>query len=742
MKRKVLFIVVIAVLAMLTVSQPVQAKSFMYKGHMYEGKAKNGIPMGNGTLSFKNFGLKGVFNGDTVTNARLIIGWRFKVTGKVTFNETEDITIVKGGITAWYYRKSRRDGEDVYFKEYEDSLNIPVENYLFKEDFYNGDGFELGVDKGKCEFMKELAEYSYTRVLVPAFSGIKQPEEVPIVRHALVKGKYKLKSIKDSEYSKNINIFVQKRLPADGYKDENTGIIWEKPEESAVSYATGLAKEQIWKLQLPNYSITFPNKTIFELSSINARFIYANNDTLIIGCREHNNKEINDNTPWCLHKNNGVAMMGFLEGSVKDANLLGDHCPSMKISEIVNLKTSGRSNEKIAQELADLLASHKSGPDVEINRDKKEASERGFYSHIPGSTNWIYRNDPEATMENAKNLSNIIWKQKNFNVFGYNYQSDIRCIYRADGKMITFCTLDITKEAFSSYLKEQKSSYEKMPDFRAYEMQVGCIWSRKGGELCSERSPMSTLKLKAMPLAFDKMDEPLRSKVKAGVPRFEAAAVADIKKEWDTSGHEDCGTIMTCTPNTMIVKHRNFLIYYERDDVFMKKVNNNYNDVNLLFSKFIETHQEEMDAYCERIVCENTSLNNSLDVSHKNAGGANYPAKIIGKNKGESDADYISRNMKWPSSAVSKGILNVYATISIYTDRQGNAKVEDISLYVKGSNSMNSVTDAKVNADLCAEIKRVLESAKWDPAVLGTRKVNCKDRLLGEDFYLKLSCSY
>ena len=46
--------------------------------------------------------------------------------------------------------------------------------------------------------------------------------------------------------------------------------------------------------------------------------------------------------------------------------------------------------------------------------------------------------------------------------------------------------------------------------------------------------------------------------------------------------------------------------------------------------------------------------------------------------------------------------------------------------------------DDKVRADLYAEIKRVLESAKWEPAVLGTRKVNCRDEI----WDLRLSCSY
>jgi hypothetical protein len=444
---------------------------------------------------------------------------------------------------------------------------------------------------------------------------------------------------------------------------------------------------------------------------------YSNGDKLFF--RGSDKDYMPENNIYChynhliLHKANGVVIRGFYDGTLEN---IRTKCPAFTVEKIENLNISGKTNEEISTEIGELLASLNPLPDVGINRGTKEMTQRGFYSLIPGTSNRIYRNDAESLIEYSKDISSVIWKQRIISI--YNPDNYDRYIFRADGKTIALRMINVDYEAFCKELKLSKYDYEKMPTFCTYFMTDGGRWSRKGTEFVYGRGPMSIAKVKVGDIAYEKMDVAFRNKAKAAVTRYATVAAAGIKKEWNPQSTGQKAKIVACTPNTLIVDG----IYYDRDVEFMKKVGNNLNDLNLLFSKYIELYKEEWEDFCNHAEFTNYSLYgenldklNYLKTLYTDKSiekvWAQYAASIAGKNKGESDNEYISRLIKWPSSMISNGVLNISVEVELLIDRNGNAKVFSLSF------------NEGVDDVFAEEVKRVMESIKWNPSMVGTTKV-------------------
>ena len=313
-------------------------------------------------------------------------------------------------------------------------------------------------------------------------------------------------------------------------------------------------------------------------------------------------------------------------------------------------------------------------------------------------TNLETDQDLSDLIENVKNMDKIIWKA-----------GDYRYIFRPDGKCIDLQGLD------TSYLKFYHGAdefFDDLPNFITYQMKINTKWTRKGTEITVEGIPYSVLKLKADEIAFDRLPPAMRNKVKAAIPKYEAAAVAAEKKEWNPRSVYDRGKILECTPNKLVIDWGVKTITYVRDNVLMKKLNNNFTNLTLIYTKYIETVKEEYEEFCKTNTFSSRDKRKGPYLGNKYF---HYDASIVGKKPGESDEEYICRNIKWPKSSIDKGIAEIEVRVELFVD-------------VNGSASAKIESRQKIDEDLKTEIIRVIESAKWNPAIVGKTKVNTNYR--------------
>ncbi len=110
MNRNKCFFMLVMIITVLTMPQNIEAKEkkVVYLGHQYKGEVdQNKVPAGNGTININGLCISGIFEGSTVTDAKVTKTQETAIdalfSGKVKFDETNNITLGKGGILSCRY---------------------------------------------------------------------------------------------------------------------------------------------------------------------------------------------------------------------------------------------------------------------------------------------------------------------------------------------------------------------------------------------------------------------------------------------------------------------------------------------------------------------------------------------------------------------------------------------------------------------------------------------------------------
>lgn len=130
--KKIHFLLVTFLLLM---GLPLQstAKKVVYLNHQYDGKVKQGEPMGKGKIKIGDVIIKGIFNGTSVTEATINTNpYALEYIGDLSFDESDMLTLKKGSLSLIY-----KDGnENKVFKE-----------IIEKDSVINANEFIFGVGK-------------------------------------------------------------------------------------------------------------------------------------------------------------------------------------------------------------------------------------------------------------------------------------------------------------------------------------------------------------------------------------------------------------------------------------------------------------------------------------------------------------------------------------------------------------------------------------------------------------------
>lgn len=234
MNRNKCFFMLVMIITVLTMPQNIEAKEkkVVYLGHQYRGEVdKNKVPAGNGTIYINGLCINGLFEGSTVTDAKVTKTHETAIdalfSGKVKFDETNNITLEKGGILSCrYLQKTEKRRCHMELKE-DKIVNFdnfdPTEIYIP----YNAD---------------------YLR------GGIRKELNPPIVKReeAIWHSKIDWGNNGNKEYGfkidKDVKDFPLSKL--DGYKDEQ-GRVWDFEEFYGIRGS--------WE-----YKVTYPNGSFYR----------------------------------------------------------------------------------------------------------------------------------------------------------------------------------------------------------------------------------------------------------------------------------------------------------------------------------------------------------------------------------------------------------------------------------------------------------------------------------------------
>lgn len=231
MNRNKCFFMLVMIITVLTMPQNIEAKEkkVVYLGHQYKGEVdQNKVPAGNGTININGLCISGIFEGSNVTDAKVTKTQETAIdalfSGKVKFDETNNITLEKGGILSCrYLQKTEKRRCHMELKE-DKIVNFdnfdPTEIYIPYNDDY----------------------YKISKVLNP-----------PIVKRekAIWRSKIDWWGNGKMEYGfkidQDVSAFPLSKL--DGYKDEQ-GRVWDFEDY-------GFGSEE--------YKVTYPNGSFYHI---------------------------------------------------------------------------------------------------------------------------------------------------------------------------------------------------------------------------------------------------------------------------------------------------------------------------------------------------------------------------------------------------------------------------------------------------------------------------------------------
>lgn len=231
MNRNKCFFMLVMIITVLTMPQNIEAKEkkVVYLGHQYKGEVdQNKVPAGNGTININGLCISGIFEGSTVTDAKVTKTRETAIdalfSGKVKFDETNNITLEKGGILSCRYLQ-KTEKRRCHMELKEDKI----------VNFDNFDPTEI--------YIPYNADYS---------RKISKGLNPPIVKRENAIWRSKIDWWKNGkiEYGfkvdQDVSDFPLSKL--DGYKDEQ-GRVWDYEQ-----YGNG-SKE---------YKVTYPNGSFFH----------------------------------------------------------------------------------------------------------------------------------------------------------------------------------------------------------------------------------------------------------------------------------------------------------------------------------------------------------------------------------------------------------------------------------------------------------------------------------------------
>ena len=210
----------------------------MYKHHQYKGDvSKEQIPQGKGEIDIAGIVIKGIFDGNSITNASFERDW-LRYEGDVTFNESKSVILKAGGkFTKYYYEENsiriyRHDASTTYVYPNELANNRRSITETLSEDV------EIDNDGILKDVVKIPIKVEMTGVPLELYKFTKWIEQWPnnggevylhVITYLFLSGGVPIENYKDEEgrvwnYVSSRNNIVYKVIYPDGsYSSNETG---------------------------------------------------------------------------------------------------------------------------------------------------------------------------------------------------------------------------------------------------------------------------------------------------------------------------------------------------------------------------------------------------------------------------------------------------------------------------------------------------------------------------------------
>ncbi len=278
MKKSIIYLLVAVLAAFMAMPQEAMAKKY-YLGHLYKGEMKKKIPNGQGIMNVGGLLIEGIFDGQSVTNAKVEVV-RMKsedpkncmFRGTITYDESDNIVLKAGGVFAVDYLVEPEIGfRNESYEELEEMAET-IEETLKEDRIVNYNSFE-----------KKVLHIPY--YFTPSKFGLKS--EIPTIIETSVALSLKDLSYSNGGYTQHYSFFVfdkgKQKLSEEsltGYKDEK-GRIWnfysKQPLRYRVDYPNGdwiaynSRQDENW-----SWRINFPDGTFLSKEN-NKQLAFFNN---------------------------------------------------------------------------------------------------------------------------------------------------------------------------------------------------------------------------------------------------------------------------------------------------------------------------------------------------------------------------------------------------------------------------------------------------------------------------------